>query len=180
LHLTACGGRKISNSLAEDLIVRLPQEALQKEDVEVVNVNQVGGTEAIVETRLKTAFRFEKVEGEWIIREVRLGHGQWEQVENLSRTLETVRTEETQKMLDQIAEAIRKYQESSGSLPVFKDYVSLSDLLSPRFLIPLIRLDAWMQPLGAQLLDSDSILLWSAGPDKKPHTSDDIRRTFPP
>ncbi len=165
---------------AEDLIVHLPREVLQKEDVEVVGIRQVGGTEAIVETRLKTAFRFEKVEGQWVIREVRLGHGQWEQVGKLSRTLEAIRTEETQQMLDRVADAIRKYKESNGSLPSFKDYVSLSDLLSPKFLTPLIRLDAWRQPLGAQLQNPDSILLWSAGPDGKDFTGDDIRRTIPP
>ncbi len=177
--MSSCGGRTINNNSARDLIVNLPQGALQEEDVEVVSIRQMGGAEAIVETRLKTAFRFERVEGEWIAREVRFGHGQWERVENLAQALEAAKKEETRKMLDSIAEAVQKYRRSTGNLPEFKDYIGLSDLLSPEFLTPLIRLDAWRQPLEAQRLSSDSILIWSAGPDLKHHTGDDIRRILP-
>ena len=180
LFLTACGGRTLNKNHARDLIVRAPQEALQKEDVDVVNVQQVTGSEAIVETRLNTAFRLEKVRGEWVVREFRLGHGEWEKVSNLVQALGAVRIAETRSMLDRIAEAIRGYQEANGSLPSFKDYLSLSDLLSPKFLTPLIRLDSWRQPLEAERRGSSSILIWSAGPDGKHGTEDDIRRSFPP
>jgi hypothetical protein len=83
-------------------------------------------------------------------------------------------------MLERIGEAIAKYQASNGSLPVFTDYVSLSDLLSPEFLTPLIRLDSWRRPLAAERRDSSSIVIQSAGPDGKFGTGDDIVRTFPP
>jgi hypothetical protein len=177
--IQGCGGRTINNNTAKDLLVGFPQGALQKDDVEIVNVRQFGGSEAIAETRLKTAFRFQKIDGKWIIREVRLGHGQWEDVENLMQTLNEVKTEETKKLLDRIAQAIQKYQESTGHLPAFDNYVALSDALSPEFLTPLIRLDAWRHPLEAQSLNSDSILIWSPGPDGKSNTSDDIRKIFP-
>lgn len=180
LLLTACGRRTIDANRARDLIIGTPQEVLEKEDVEVAFVRQVGGSEAIIETRLKAAFRLEKVQGRWIVREVRVGHGQWEKIGNLSKTLEAVRTEETRKSLDQIAEAILKYRESNGRMPVFKDYISLSDLLSPKYLTPLIRLDAWRRPLEVERPDADTILLRSAGPDGKFGTADDIRRTVPP
>ncbi len=177
---TACGGRKVSTDLARDRIIDITKGSLENKDVEVVSVRQVTGSEAIVETRLRTAFRLEKVEGKWVVREVRLGHGQWEKVSDLLQALEMVKIEETRKMLDQVAEAILKYRESNGSLPAFKDYVSLSDVLSPMYLTPLIRLDAWRQPLGAERLDTNTILLLSAGPDGKFGTADDIRRTVPP
>jgi hypothetical protein len=180
LLLTGCGGRTINTSLARKLIIAAPSENLKKEDVEVVKVSQFGRTEAIAETRLKTAFRFEKVGDKWVIREVRLGHGQWEKVENLVQALEAVKIEETRQMLGRIAEAILKYRESTGSLPVFKDYISLSDLLTPKYMTPLIRLDAWRRPLGAERRDANTILIWSAGPDGKNGTSDDICRTVPP
>ena len=90
------------------------------------------------------------------------------------QTLNEVKTEETKKLLDRIAQAIQKYQESTGHLPAFDNYVALSDALSPEFLTPLIRLDAWRHPLEAQ-----SILIWSPGPDGKSNTSDDIRKIFP-
>jgi hypothetical protein len=178
--LAACGGRTLNRNNAQDLIFSMPQEALQKEDLDVAGIRHVGGSEAIVETRLKTAFRFEKVKGRWIVREIRFGHGQWEKVSDLSRALEAVKIEETRNMLDRIVEAIQKYRDANGSLPAFNDYVSLSDLLSPKFLTPLIRLDPWRQPLAAEHRSPDSIIIWSSGPDGKQSTSDDIRRTFPP
>ena len=178
LFLTACGGHKIDAKLARNLIVEIPQEVFEKEDVEVVNVTQVGRTEAIAETRLKTAIRYEKVGNEWVIREVRMGHGQWEKVSNLMQALDTVKIEETRKMLDRIEQAVLEYHETNGSMPVFEDYVSLSDLLSPKYLTPLIRLDAWRRPLRAERSDADTIRVWSSGPDTKEGTDDDIRKTI--
>ncbi len=180
LLLTGCGRRTMNVNLAKDLIVQTPQEGLKKEDLDVAKVSQIGGSEAIAETRLKVAFRFEKVGTEWVVREVRIGHGQWEKVANLLQALERVKIEETQESLNLIAEAILKYRQSNGNLPVFKDYVSLSDLLSPMYLTPLIRLDAWRRPLAAERPNANTILLRSAGPDGKFGTSDDICRTISP
>ncbi len=177
LLLTGCGGRNLSSGNARDLIIGIPQESLEKEDIDVGNVTQISGSEAIVETRLKTAFRLEKVRGKWEIREVRLGHGQWEKIDNLERTLETVRIEETRDMLDRIAQAIEAYKKAKGIFPEFKDYISLSDVLSPAFITPLIRLDAWRRPLGAAST-GNSIVLWSCGPDGIPGSSDDIRKSI--
>jgi hypothetical protein len=179
LILTACGGRKITASIAVDAITGLPEESLTKKDVDVLGVSQSSGSEAIVETKLHAAFRLEKIRNKWVVREVRLGRGQWEKVSNLEKALEMVRIEDTQKMLERIAETIQKYRESKGRLPVFKDYVSLSDILAPMYLDPLIRLDAWRRPLEAFPQDSKSILLLSAGPDGKFGTADDIRKIVP-
>jgi hypothetical protein len=174
--LTAgCAGRSINNNHAKDAILELPQSALEKEDVEVVKVIQVGGSEAVAETQLKTAFRLEKIKGKWVVRDVRLGHNHWEKVNNLYAALEAIKTDETRKMLGQIADGIRKYREVNGTLPAFVDYIALSDLLSPKYMTPLIRLDSWRQPLEATKQDADAILLRSAGPDGKFGTPDDIR-----
>jgi len=179
LLLTACGGRSMNKYLARDLIMEIPEVTLQKNDLEVVNITQVNGSEAIVETTLKAAFRLEKHRGVWVVREVRLGHGQWEKVDNFVRALDEVKSAQTREMLGRIAEAIGKYQESNGALPAFKDYVSLSDALSPNYLTPLIRLDAWRRPLQAERTGPDSVVIRSAGPDGKFGTMDDIIRTFP-
>jgi Type II secretion system (T2SS), protein G len=179
LLFASCGGKKISVDHAKEVIIDLPQEVLVKEDVEVTKVSQVGGTEAIVETRLKTAFRLEKVHGEWIVREVRIGHGQWEKVSTLLQTLDATKSGETRKMLERIAEAILKYRETNGNMPVFRSYVELSDALSPEYLTPLIRLDAWRRPLEAISPDKKTIELISAGSDGKFGSSDDIRLTIP-
>ncbi len=180
LAVGGCGKRTVNVDYAKDLIAGIPQGALEKEDVEVIKVTQVGGSEAIAETRLKTAFRLEKVGGKWVVREVRIGHGQWEKIGNLLQALETVKIEETRKSLDRIAEAILKYRDSNGSLPAFKDYISLSDVLSPMYLTPLIRVDAWRRPLYAEHVNANTILLRSIGPDGLFATADDIIRTVPP
>ncbi len=180
LLLTSCGGRKISADLARDLITAVPPEALEKEDVDVEKISQIGGSEAIAQTRVKAAFRLEKIKNEWIVREVRIGHGQWEKVDNLSQALEKVKIEETRGMLQRIAEAAMRYKEITGKLPAFEDYVSLSDRLSPQYLTPLIRLDSWRRPLRAASVDSAAIRLWSTGPDGQDGTSDDIVKIIAP
>jgi hypothetical protein len=178
LLLTGCGGRRLGEHAAQDLIIDIPEENLQKEDVDIINVTQVSGSEAVVETRLNATFRLEKVRGKWLVREVRLGHGQWEKVNDLIQTLNFVKAEETREMLDEIAEAIERYRRENGSLPAFKDYIALSDLLSPKYLTPLIRLDAWRRPLEAELRGSNTIVIRSAGPDGKFGTTDDIVKTI--
>jgi hypothetical protein len=179
LLLTACGGRSMNKNLARDLIIEIPGETLEKEDIEVVNVMQVSGSEAIAETTLKTAFRLEKSRGKWVVREVRVGHGQWEKTTNLFQTLEQVKSKETSEMLDKIDEAIRKYRDATGALPVFKDYIGLSDLLSPKYVTPLPRLDSWRRPFWAEITQQHSIVIRSAGPDGRYHTDDDLSRTIP-
>ncbi len=180
LLLAACGGRSLTSNHARDIIIRIPREALQKEDVEVVRVHHITGSEAIVESKLNTAFRFEKTGGRWIVREVRVGHGEWQNLSSLLRTLEEIKIAETRMMLDAIVQAIQKYQSENGSLPRFRDYVSLSDILSPKYLSPLIRLDSWRQPLAAERVGPGSIVIRSAGPDGRYGTQDDISRSFPP
>jgi hypothetical protein len=178
LLLTGCTPRSITNPIAIDSIVEVSAGPLEKEDVEVWKLTRVGGSEAIAETRLKTAFRLENVNGEWIVREVRIGHGQWEKVTNLEAALQAVKIEETQEMLNRLASAVRKYREITGNLPAFKDFVDLSDQLSPKYLTPLLRLDSWRQPLAADRSNAGSILLRSAGPDRKLGTPDDLTRTI--
>jgi hypothetical protein len=178
LFLTACGGRSMNKRLARDLIMELPRDTLEKKDVEVLKVIQVTGSEAIAETTMKTAFRLEKHRGVWVVREIRLGHGQWEKVDNFVRTLDSVKAAETREMLDRIAEAIEKYRKGKGALPDFNDYIGLSDILSPTYLTPLIRLDAWRRPLWAEHTGS-RIVIRSLGPDGLYGTADDIIRNIP-
>ena len=178
LVTAACGGRSMNKHLASDLLVEFPKDTLEKKDIEVLSTTQISGSEAIAETTLKTAFRLEKDHGVWVIREVRLGHGQWEKVENLVATLEKVKSAETGAMLDRIIKSIEEYRKANGALPVFKDYIGLSDLLSPRYLTPLIRLDAWRRPFGAESAGANTIVIRSAGPDGLFGTSDDICRTL--
>jgi hypothetical protein len=181
LLLSGCGGRAISKRLARDVIIGSPAGELAKGDVEVLSITEVGAHDAIAETYLHTSFHLEKVGSDWVIREVRVGNGQWQKLEDVQRALQQARIDETRRMLDKIAAAIEAYRQKNGRLPDFIDYIALSDALSPLYLSPLIREDAWNHALAAVRLSQDTIRLVSAGPDGKPGTADDIEltRTFP-
>jgi hypothetical protein len=178
LLFPACGGRKINNRLARSLISDNSPIALQEKDIEVVSVSETSQSEVIVDAKLQTAFRLEKKGKQWIVQEARIGHGQWEKIQNLEQALTQIKIEETQIMLDRIAEAIIRYKRSNGQPPDFKDFVSLSDLLAPKYLTPLIRLDAWRRPLEAMTTEAHTILLRSTGPDGTIGTQDDISRVI--
>jgi hypothetical protein len=180
LFLNGCGGHNISTGKAQKVIIELPQKILEKEDVEVVDIIQPTNASAVAETLVKAGFRLQKKDGEWTVREVRIGHGQWEKIENLSEALKRVKTAETRLMLDRIANAVREYYKATGNMPQFTDYVKLSDILAPRYLDPLIRLDSWENPLQAKTLDSGNILVVSAGPDGRFATEDDLSITVAP
>jgi hypothetical protein len=172
--LNGCGGRAINKKQARDVIVQSPAEVLAKDDVEVLAVTQVGSGTAVVSTNLRAAFRIEKAGREWVVREVRLGNGQWEKIDAVLLALQRVKIDETKQLLERIGTAIEAYSKKNAQIPAFQDYVQLSDALYPAFLSPLVRLDAWNRPLAATQVSPGSIRLVSAGPDGKMGTPDDI------
>ena len=176
LWLNGCGGRSINKKSAREAIVGSQAAALAPRDLEVLSVSQMG-SQAIVETDLHSAFRLEKVGSEWVVREVRLGHGQWEKLDDILRALQQVKVEETRQALEKIASAIAAYRQKNGHLPQFSNYVGLSDALFPIFMTPGVRLDPWGNPLTASLVAPDTVRLASAGPDGKFGTADDIELT---
>jgi hypothetical protein len=176
LLLSGCGGRSINKTTARDAIIGSQAAALATSDLEVLSVSQMG-SQAVVETDLHSAFRLEKVGSEWVVREVRVGQGQWEKLDDILRALQRVKVEETRQVLEKIASAIEAYRQKNGQLPQFSDYVGLSDALFPLYMSPIVRLDAWGQPLSASRVDLETVRLASAGPDGKLGTADDIELT---
>ena len=170
----ACGGRTITRSGAEKLLVSLPSGILDSKDVEVISVSQTSSGTAVVETRVKAAFRVEKVKGDWAVREVRVGSGQWENIDSLLSALNRIKAEDTRRLLETVAASISRYWEKNGRLPAFDDYPALSDALYPDYQPEPLRLDAWRQPLRAFREGADTVRLVSAGPDEKLDTPDDI------
>ncbi len=174
LLANGCGGRAVGKKMARDVIIGAHAEALTQGDLEVLAVTQVGPGEAVVEVQLHSAFRLRKVGAEWVVREVKVGQGQWESLDDILRSLQQVKIQETRRSLEKIAAAIDAYRQKNGHLPAFKNYVDLSDALYPHYLSPLIREDAWKQPLVATSAGPGAIRLVSPGPDGKLGTPDDI------
>ena len=157
-------------------------DLFDRETLYIKSVSQTGERNAVVEATLRAAFRFEKVGGRWQVREVRIGDSQWEKIDGLMQAVEKVRIEDTRQRMELVAAALQKYWEKKSSLPDCSDYVSLSDALSPEYLNPLIRLDAWQHPLSAQRIGPNAIRLVSSGPDGYLGTNDDLElsKTFNP
>lgn len=167
----------LNKNMAQDLIANLPGDILDPDDFVVEEVSQTNASNAVIKTQLKTAFRFQKVNGKWIPQEVRLGNDQWESIEDLVKTLRKVKEDKTRGLLNTVSKAIEKYCLKNGRVPDFGNYDFLSDLLAPEYLDPLIRLDAWEHSLHAVLLSARSIKLVSAGADGELGTGDDIEVT---
>ena len=176
MFLAACGGRNISNGTVRNLIANLPDEAINKEDVSIESVRQ-NGNNAIVQVNVRTAFRLEKVKNDWVIREIRLGDDQWQSLDELREALNRLKIEKTRKLLEQVVAALDTFAAKNAALPPFRDFISLTDALTPEYLTPLIRLDAWRRAFMANLVAGDTIQLASAGPDGKFGTGDDIQTT---
>ena len=174
LFLTACGGRSLNKNAARDLIVDASGSALNDENTYIESVLQTGERDAVVESRLPVVFRFERAGNKWAIKEVKLGRGQWVSFSDFRDALKKAEIEDTKDLLQKVAEAIERYRQKNGRLPEFRDFVSLSNVLNPDYLTPLIRVDAWKHPLYATRQGQDTISLISAGPDGKDGTSDDI------
>jgi hypothetical protein len=175
----ACGGRTLTKKMARNQIAGVQGVTLDQQDVDIDSVNQTGGS-AIAEARVRAAFKLEKVNDTWVVREIRIGKRPWEKLDDILRALDQIKTQETRKLLDQVMAAVERYREKVGSMPNFTDYVSLSDLLSPNYLNPLIREDSWQRPLAASKSGANGIRLVSPGADGVPGTADDIEltRTF--
>jgi hypothetical protein len=176
LFLASCGGRNISEGVVQNLIANLPDEAINKVDVTIDSVRQ-NGNSAIVQVNVRTAFRLEKVKNDWIIREIRLGDDQWQSLDELREALKRLKIEATRNSLDQVVAALDKFVAKNGALPQFRDYISLTDALTPEYLTPLIRLDSWRHAFFVERIAADTLRLASAGPDGNFGTADDIHAT---
>jgi hypothetical protein len=176
--VSGCGGRNVSKKTAQEIIAG--QFRFKEKAVDVESVSQVTPGEAIIQTRVPAAFLVEKVRGHWQIREVRIGNGPWEKLDNILAALDRVKVEETRNMLSRVADALEAYRRKNGRIPDFRDYVSLSDALSPEFLQPLVRDDAWRRPLNAARTAPDAVTLSSSGPDGIAGNDDDVVLTYRP
>jgi hypothetical protein len=173
----ACGGRSVDKKTAHGAILRSTSDIFRKEEVDVKSVDQAAPDRAVVEADVRAAFTLRKVQGEWVIEDVRLGRRPWEQLHSILQALDEVKARETRALLERVAEAVGKYAKARGSLPDFRDFVTLTDALHPDYLTPLVRLDAWRNPLSAFRPAPNLIRLLSAGPDGKEGTGDDIEST---
>lgn len=175
--LAGCAGRSLGHKAARNVIMDVVPDGLESGDVEVDTVSQTGSRDAVVEAKVRAAFRLENEQGRWLIREIRVGRHQWERLDLILQALESAKTQETRRILEEVASGLEAYARKNGGIPAFKDFVALSDALYPGFLPKVIRLDAWERPFAAARVSGNTVRLSSSGPDGKAGSSDDIEIT---
>ena len=165
----------LSQSEARKLIanmagIKLPSDAVRVREVSVL------GSSATVVAQVETAFRFVKGDnGKWRVAEIRTGDNRWEDVEMLSRAVNSEKTERARAELETLATALEAYRRERGFYVVASEERVLEDHLNPRYLARLLRVDPWHKTYLYEGTRS-SYRLRSAGPDGKENTPDDIVR----
>jgi hypothetical protein len=161
---------------ARKLIARLAGIELPSDAVRVKEVSSSGNT-AIVVAQVETAFRMVKDDRDkWRVTEIRTGDRHWEDLDTLMRALNVEKTARARAELESIATALESFRRERGSYVESKSEAALIDILNPRFLARVIRVDPWHQPYEYEG-ERTTFVLRSAGPDGKPNTADDILLT---
>lgn len=167
----------LSPKEARKLIARMAGINLPSDAVRVKSVSSLGNS-AVVVAQVETAFRFVNENDKWRVAEIRTGDRSWEDVDSLVRALNAEKSSRVRAELETIATALEAFKRDRGSYVETKSEAQLIDLLSPRYLARVIRVDAWNQPYEYEGT-RNSFVLRSAGPDRKSNTADDITRTGP-
>ena len=151
--------------------IQLPSDAVRVKDI------STAGNSAVVVAQVETAFRFVKGDNDkWRVAEIRTGDRRWEDVDLLVKALNVEKTARARAELELIATALESYRRERGSYLEEKSEARLVDLLNPRYLARVIRVDPWHQPYEYEG-QANTFVLRSAGPDGKANTADDILLT---
>lgn len=133
----------------------------------------VGRGGAVVQAQITAAFRIEKKDS-WQVAELRLGNGQWEDVELITSAVKNEKIKRTQERLNNFSLALEKFRKEKGYYPQTRDIVVLTDLLVPDYINPSVRTDFWSSYL-LYSSDGKTYELESLGPDKKASSGDEIK-----
>jgi hypothetical protein len=172
--LYAAPADTISVRKARELIQNLAGANLSKDQVEIVNISPgLNGGDVVVEARIETAFRMRKEKDDWRIADVRLGDRQWESFELIEEAVRREKARRTSVMLKELADGLAAYQRDRGRYADTDKIDELLDYLSPRYIGRPHRFDSWGKQFEYRGKES-SYRLYSAGPDRKSGTKDDL------
>ncbi|HEY2930539.1 MAG TPA: hypothetical protein VGK99_02250 [Acidobacteriota bacterium] len=168
----SCAGKSKANKLAINLLQGTELESLSP-TIEFTSFSPTGSS-AVAEGTVTTGFRFERENGKWVLKDIRLAEMQWIRVQDLKEALDQILRRRTQGEMKTILQAAEKYRQVNGAYPAAVDFVDLVDKLSPGYLPEVIRLDAWNSEFRIQR-QAGGFAVISNGPDRKPDTADDLR-----
>jgi hypothetical protein len=159
---------------ARELIQNIGGANLGKDKVQIKEIAPgMSGDEAVVEARIETAFRMTRENGDWRIAEVRLGDRQWESFELIEEAVRREKVRRTTVILKALADGLAAYQRDQGRFAETDEIAELLDYLSPRYLTRPFRFDLWGKQFEYRG-KATSYRLFSAGPDRKSGTRDDL------
>lgn len=173
--LALAAPESLSPKEARKVIANIPGFEFDPDLVRIQSIDppkNVGRGGAIVEVQFTAAFRVEKKDS-WQVAEVRLGNGQWEDMELITSAVRNEKIKRTKERLEKISLALENYYKTKGSYPQVRDIVALTDLLVPDYINPSIRTDLWSNYL-LYSSDGKTYQLQSLGPDKKTNSGDEI------
>jgi len=176
LALSACTGARLSHDEARKQIAGIGRSSLIPDSVEIRRIMAQTDTEAIAEASITLAFQFKRssANAEWRIEAVRLGDRDWVSLDELLAAINEGRARTTSQSMQQLAEGVRKYRSSNGSLPDARDIVGLTDTLHPEYMSQLVREDGWGHPIVYEVTGNSTFRLVSPGADGRRGTPDDI------
>jgi hypothetical protein len=171
---TGCAARQVSRSDARQILANFPGLKLPQEAIYVENVTQLDGTHAIAESSIKTAFKLEKVGGEWVVSEIRLDRGRWVRINELFPQLLENGIQRTHQDMNLVALGLERYRIYNARYPEAENVTQLMEMLYPRYASRMVVEDAWARPLQYRLDSPTRYTLISLGPDGRLSTDDDI------
>jgi hypothetical protein len=174
--LALASPESLSPKEARKAIANIPGFQFDQDLIRIKSIDppkNVGRGGAIVDTEISVAFRVEKKES-WQVAEVRLGNGQWEDIEIITTAVKNEKIKRTQERLNKFSLALEKFHKEKGYYPQVKDIVALTDVLVPDYINPSFRTDFWSNYL-LYSSDGKTYELESLGADKKANSGDEIK-----
>ena len=162
------GSREARKAIAQALGFDKP------DGVRIKSVGSPAGGDAVVEATIEAGFHLKQdKDGKWTAVEVRTGDRRWESIELIQTAVRKEKMLRTTAELRTIATALEAFKRERGGYVASDNATVLIDLLAPRYLPSVIRIDAWSQELEYKGTAS-GYRLASRGPDGKPGTGDEI------
>jgi len=160
--------RDARNAIAEGLGFDKP------DGVRVKSISAAAGNDAVAEATIEAGFHLKQdKDGKWKAVEIRTGDRRWESIELIQTAVRKEKALRTTADLRAIATALEAFKRERGHYVAAENSAGLVDLLTPRYLPMIIRIDAWSNNLEYKGTTS-GYRLASSGPDGKPSTGDDI------
>lgn len=169
----------LTNKRARCLVAELFGITLPSDAVRIREVSPFGfsfgsaDASALIDALVQLDFRLARDRRGWQVAAIKSGNRDWADVRGLTAAVDQLKHSKAANELSLIAQALASYRRERGFYVVSDKESVLIDHLSPKYLIPIIRLDPWSRPYE-YTGEQSTYSLRSLGPDGKPNTSDDI------